>query len=239
MLIPIKDVPNCGVITHGNIKWTVIAREAKSIMCISNAVIEKRIYHSDSVNFQESLLYQWLNGDFLFSLFSDTTNNITNIISATYNPYNANDEYVGYMQLLTVDQYTRLKPNIPLINKWWWTSTPSEPNNYSLPLVYCIDNLGGVSKTFPLCTDIFVRPVCCIYNDVLVEYNEQEDNEENDAAAVVPTSLSSAEKLDVIKDELIDALEEKILCDRSVENLEKCISLYKKLVSFCILKERS
>ena len=211
--------------TMGGIAWTVIQTGADWVKCIASECVEERAFDAKNRNdFAASDICAYLNGEFLRRLIKAGAPE--EIFEYFHIDLTADDGLKNYgfdrvrVGLITCEEYRLLRGNIStLLNRWWWTATPSSPINSFVRIVHSNGTLGN---GFAYYGTYGVRPLCVLKSEILKSYLSGENAEEQAARSVKRAEYKAAEQ--EIKEVCKDALYQKIREDMRKLNVNDIIA---------------
>lgn len=144
------------VISFGNYKWQVLAKNKKQILLLSEELVEKQVYSSSaaSVNWERCTLRSYLNGEF-YNTFSDgekaviVDTKVSNKKSKKWGTKAGNDT-TDKIFLLSIDEFNKYSVNIdPKYNGetyWWWLRSPGLDDTHPAGVHFKtgLDESGGL-----------------------------------------------------------------------------------------------
>lgn len=149
--------------------WKILDITSAGYICLADS-IEERQFDSDSSNWENSNLRNYLNEEFLEKIVAEI--GLENIVPFERNllSLDGQTEYgkcEDKVSLLTVDEYRKYRSLIPNTKDyWWWLVSPwSTPcNDYDMS-VTVVSSAGGISHDF--CNfNLGVRPVCIFSSSI-------------------------------------------------------------------------
>lgn len=149
--------------------WKILDITSAGYICLADS-IEERQFDSDSSNWKNSNLRDYLNGEFFEKMVAEI--GLENIIPFERNLLSLDgqteyDRCEDKVSLLTVDEYRKYRSLIPNTEDyWWWLVSPwSTPCNDYKRTVAVVSSAGHVSNHF--CNLSFgVRPVCIFSSSI-------------------------------------------------------------------------
>lgn len=158
-----QDVQRGNTVTIAGKEWLVLKVEENKVYCLHKALLDNEKFDSDSSDWKESSLREYLNNEFYEELAEKIgTENILDI-PVNLLSLDGQTEYgscTDKVSLLTVDMYREYRDILPNMDKWWWLVTPfSTPCNDYDTLV-CVVSPGGNFDDYDCRNSIAVRPFC-------------------------------------------------------------------------------
>lgn len=157
--------------------WKILDITDKGYMCLADRLEESMEFDSDSNDWRNGDLREYLNGDFLEELSEVIGED--NIIQFQRDllSLDGQTEYgtcEDKVSLLTVDEYRKYRSLIPNTDEyWWWLITPwSTPCNDYKTSVTVVSSSGYINVSYCLCDGCYgVRPFC-IFSSAIFESKE-------------------------------------------------------------------
>lgn len=156
-------------------QWTILDITNKGYLCIADILKEEMEFDSDSNDWKESSLRNWLNDDFYKDLVKEIGKE--NIIEFERDllSLDGQDEYgscTDKASLLTVDEYRKYRKLLPNTGEWCWLLTPwsTKCNGYGRTLT--VVHPGGRVGICCCCYVSGVRPVC-IFSSAIFESEDE------------------------------------------------------------------
>lgn len=149
--------------------WEILDITSAGYICLADS-IEERQFDSDSSNWENSNLRDYLNEEFLEKIAAEI--GLENIVPFERNllSLDGQTEYgkcEDKVSLLTVDEYRKYRSLIPNTKDyWWWLVSPwSTPCNDYKRTVAVVSSAGDVYRN---CCDYSngVRPVCIFSSSI-------------------------------------------------------------------------
>lgn len=149
--------------------WKILDITSAGYICLADS-IEERQFDSDSSNWKNSNLRDYLNGEFFEKMVAEI--GLENIIPFERNLLSLDgqteyDRCEDKVSLLTVDEYRKYRSLIPNTEDyWWWLVSPwSTPCNDYKRTVAVVSSAGNVCSG---CCGIGrgVRPVCIFSSSI-------------------------------------------------------------------------
>lgn len=149
--------------------WKILDITSAGYICLADS-IEKRQFDSDSSNWKNSNLRDYLNEKFLEKIAAEI--GLENVVPFERDllSLDGQTEYGKYedkVSLLTVDEYRKYRSLIPNTKEyWWWLVSPwSTPcNDYDMS-VAVVSSAGDFSSNCCDC-NCGVRPVCIFSSSI-------------------------------------------------------------------------
>lgn len=149
--------------------WKILDITSAGYICLADS-IEERQFDSDSSNWKNSNLRDYLNGEFFEKMVAEI--GLENIIPFERNLLSLDgqteyDRCEDKVSLLTVDEYRKYRSLIPNTEDyWWWLVSPwSTPCNDYKRTVAVVSSAGDVNGN--CCDDCLgVRPVCIFSSSI-------------------------------------------------------------------------
>lgn len=150
--------------------WKILDITSAGYICLADS-IEERQFDSDSSNWKNSNLRDYLNGEFFEKMVAEI--GLENIIPFERNLLSLDgqteyDRCEDKVSLLTVDEYRKYRSLIPNTEDYWWWlvspwSTPCNDYKRTVAVVSPAGNIGGSN-----CGDGSrgVRPVCIFSSSI-------------------------------------------------------------------------
>lgn len=144
-------------------KWRILDIKHCGYVCLSDALDERKIFDSETNNWESSSLREYLNNDFYKKIVDEIGKENIRLFGRDLLSLDGQDEYgdcTDYVSLLSVDEYRQYRKLIPNNEQWWWLLTPwSTPcNGYETQVsvvspsgVICNVICGGINGVRPLC----------------------------------------------------------------------------------------
>jgi hypothetical protein len=156
-----QDLQRGNTVTIAGKEWLVLKVEDNKVYCLHKTLLENEKFDSDSNDWKESSLREYLNNEFYEELEIGTENILdipVNLLSL-----DGQTEYgscTDKVSLLTVDMYRENRDILPNMDKWWWLATPfSTPcNDYDTTV--CVVSPGGDVDYYYCDGNGAVRPFC-------------------------------------------------------------------------------
>lgn len=149
--------------------WKILDITSAGYICLADS-IEERQFDSDSSNWKNSNLRDYLNEEFLEKIAAEI--GLENIIPFERNllSLDGQTEYgkcEDKVSLLTVDEYRKYRSLIPNTEGyWWWLVSPwSTPCNDYERTVAVVSSAGGISN-YDCSISRGVRPVCIFSSSI-------------------------------------------------------------------------
>lgn len=144
-------------------KWRILDIKPCGYVCLSDALEERKIFDSETNNWESSSLREYLNNDFYKKIVDEIGEENILPFGRDLLSLDGQNEYgdcTDYVSLLSVDDYRQYRKLIPNIDKWWWLLTPwSTPCNGYKIQVLVVSPSGFIS--FSYCNgNRGVRPLC-------------------------------------------------------------------------------
>lgn len=149
--------------------WKILDITSAGYICLADS-IEERQFDSDSNNWKNSNLRDYLNEEFLEKIAAEI--GLENIVPFERDllSLDGQTEYgkcEDKFSLLTVDEYRKYRSLIPNTKDyWWWLISPwSTPCNDYKRTVAVVSSAGGFD--YDSCSnDVGVRPVCIFSSSI-------------------------------------------------------------------------
>lgn len=149
--------------------WKILDITSAGYICLADS-IEERQFDSDSNNWKNSNLRDYLNEEFLEKIAAEI--GLENIVPFERDllSLDGQTEYgkcEDKISLLTVDEYRKYRNLIPNTKDcWWWLVSPwSTPCNDYKRAVTVVSSAGDINSYF--CNNNFgVRPVCIFSSSI-------------------------------------------------------------------------
>lgn len=149
--------------------WKILDITSAGYICLADS-IEERQFDSDSSNWENSNLRDYLNGEFFEKMVAEI--GLENIIPFERNLLSLDgqteyDRCEDKVSLLTVDEYRKYRSLIPNTEDyWWWLVSPwSTPCNDYKRTVAVVSSAGIIINDF--CgLSRGVRPVCIFSSSI-------------------------------------------------------------------------
>ena len=149
--------------------WKILDITSAGYICLADS-IEERQFDSDSSNWKNSNLRDYLNEEFLEKIAAEI--GLENIVPFERDllSLDGQTEYgkcEDKFSLLTVDEYRKYRSLIPNTKDyWWWLVSPwSTPCNDYKRAVAVVSSAGSISCNYCF-DDIGVRPVCIFSSSI-------------------------------------------------------------------------
>lgn len=149
--------------------WKILDITSAGYICLADS-IEERQFDSDSSNWKNSNLRDYLNGEFFEKMVAEI--GLENIIPFERNLLSLDgqteyDRCEDKVSLLTVDEYRKYRSLIPNTEDyWWWLVSPwSTPCNDYKRTVAVVSSAGNFGN-YDCCGSIGVRPVCIFSSSI-------------------------------------------------------------------------
>lgn len=149
--------------------WKILDITSAGYICLADS-IEERQFDSDSSNWENSNLRDYLNEEFLEKIAAEI--GLENIVPFERNllSLDGQTEYgkcEDKVSLLTVDEYRKYRSLIPNTKDyWWWLVSPwSTPCNDYKRTVAVVSSAGFIINYDCNCND-GVRPVCIFSSSI-------------------------------------------------------------------------
>lgn len=149
--------------------WEILDITSAGYICLADS-IEERQFDSDSSNWENSNLRDYLNEEFLEKIAAEI--GLENIVPFERNllSLDGQTEYgkcEDKVSLLTVDEYRKYRSLIPNTKDyWWWLVSPwSTPCNDYKRTVAVVSSAGNIIN-FSCSNDGGVRPVCIFSSSI-------------------------------------------------------------------------
>lgn len=149
--------------------WKILDITSAGYICLADS-IEERQFDSDSSNWKNSNLRDYLNGEFFEKMVAEI--GLENIIPFERNLLSLDgqteyDRCEDKVSLLTVDEYRKYRSLIPNTEDyWWWLVSPwSTPCNDYKRTVAVVSSAGNVNCNY-CCGSNGVRPVCIFSSSI-------------------------------------------------------------------------
>lgn len=149
--------------------WKILDITSAGYICLADS-IEERQFDSDSSNWENSNLRDYLNEEFLEKIAAEI--GLENIVPFERNflSLDGQTEYgkcEDKVSLLTVDEYRKYRSLIPNTKDyWWWLVSPwSTPCNDYKRTVAVVSSAGCISNNDCNCNG-GVRPVCIFSSSI-------------------------------------------------------------------------
>lgn len=144
-------------------KWRILDIKPYGYVCLSDALEERKIFDSETNNWESSSLREYLNNDFYKKIVDEIGEENILPFGRDLLSLDGQNEYgdcTDYVSLLSVDDYRQYRKLIPNIDKWWWLLTPwSTPcNGYKIQV--SVVSLSGNFYRGNCCSGGGVRPLC-------------------------------------------------------------------------------
>lgn len=149
--------------------WKILDITSAGYICLADS-IEERQFDSDSSNWKNSNLRDYLNGEFFEKMVAEI--GLENIIPFERNLLSLDgqteyDRCEDKVSLLTVDEYRKYRSLIPNTEDyWWWLVSPwSTPCNDYKRTVAVVSSAGDFGSIGCNCSN-GVRPVCIFSSSI-------------------------------------------------------------------------
>lgn len=149
--------------------WKILDITSAGYICLADS-IEERQFDSDSSNWKNSNLRDYLNGEFFEKMVAEI--GLENIIPFERNLLSLDgqteyDRCEDKVSLLTVDEYRKYRSLIPNTEDyWWWLVSPwSTPCNDYKRTVAVVSSAGNIGID-GCCNSSGVRPVCIFSSSI-------------------------------------------------------------------------
>lgn len=149
--------------------WKILDITSAGYICLADS-IEERQFDSDSSNWKNSNLRDYLNGEFFEKMVAEI--GLENIIPFERNLLSLDgqteyDRCEDKVSLLTVDEYRKYRSLIPNTEDyWWWLVSPwSTPCNDYKRTVAVVSSAGNFGCNDCDCSN-GVRPVCIFSSSI-------------------------------------------------------------------------
>nr|DAR71936.1 MAG TPA: hypothetical protein [Caudoviricetes sp.] len=149
--------------------WKILDITSAGYICLADS-IEERQFDSDSSNWENSNLRDYLNEEFLEKIAAEI--GLENIVPFERNllSLDGQTEYgkcEDKVSLLTVDEYRKYRSLIPNTKDyWWWLVSPwSTPCNDYKRTVAVVSSAGDIDY-YGCNNDCGVRPVCIFSSSI-------------------------------------------------------------------------
>lgn len=149
--------------------WKILDITSAGYICLADS-IEERQFDSDSSNWENSNLRDYLNEEFLEKIAAEI--GLENIVPFERDllSLDGQTEYgkcEDKVSLLTVDEYRKYRSLIPNTKDYWWWlvspwSTPCNDYYMSVAVVSSAGNIGNCNGS----NDLGVRPVCIFSSSI-------------------------------------------------------------------------
>lgn len=149
--------------------WKILDITSAGYICLADS-IEERQFDSDSSNWENSNLRDYLNEEFLEKIAAEI--GLENIVPFERNllSLDGQTEYgkcEDKVSLLTVDEYRKYRSLIPNTKDYWWWlvspwSTPCNDYKRTVAVVSSAGDVGGDNCRY----DYGVRPVCIFSSSI-------------------------------------------------------------------------
>lgn len=145
-------------------KWRILDIKPYGYVCLSDSLEERKIFDSETNNWESSILREYLNNDFYKKIVDEIGKENILPFERDLLSLDGQTEYgicTDYVSLLSVDDYRQYRKLIPNIDKWWWLLTPwSTPCNGYETQVSDVSSSGDVG--YDICRNCNggVRPLC-------------------------------------------------------------------------------
>lgn len=149
--------------------WKILDITSAGYICLADS-IEERQFDSDSSNWENSNLRDYLNEEFLEKIAAEI--GLENIVPFERNllSLDGQTEYgkcEDKVSLLTVDEYRKYRSLIPNTKDYWWWlvspwSTPCNDYKRTVAVVSPAGDVGSISCD----NDFGVRPVCIFSSSI-------------------------------------------------------------------------
>lgn len=150
--------------------WKILDITSAGYICLADS-IEKRQFDSDSSNWKNSNLRDYLNGEFFEKMVAEI--GLENIIPFERNLLSLDgqteyDRCEDKVSLLTVDEYRKYRSLIPNTKDyWWWLVSPwSTPCNDYKRTVAIVSSAGYIDYDRCDYRGRGVRPVCIFSSSI-------------------------------------------------------------------------
>lgn len=144
-------------------KWRILDIKPCGYVCLSDGLKERKIFDSETNNWESSSLREYLNNDFYKKIVDEIGKENIRPFGRDLLSLDGQNEYgvcEDYVSILSVDDYRQYRNLIPNIDRWWWLLTPwSTPCNGYKIQVSVVSPSGGVVNYY--CSINYgVRPLC-------------------------------------------------------------------------------
>lgn len=150
--------------------WKILDITSAGYICLADS-IEERQFDSDSSNWKNSNLRDYLNGEFFEKMVAEI--GLENIIPFERNLLSLDgqteyDRCEDKVSLLTVDEYRKYRSLIPNTEDyWWWLVSPwSTPCNDYKRTVAVVSSAGSIFNRDCCVSSIGVHPVCIFSSSI-------------------------------------------------------------------------
>lgn len=144
-------------------KWRILDIKPYGYVCLSDALEERKIFDSETNNWESSSLREYLNNDFYKKIVNEIGKENILPFERDLLSLDGQTEYgdcTDYVSLLSVDDYRQYRKLIPNNEQWWWLFTPwSTPcNGYEIQV--SVVSPSGCFNCRNCYHDYGVRPLC-------------------------------------------------------------------------------
>lgn len=150
--------------------WKILDITSAGYICLADS-IEERQFDSDSNNWKNSNLRDYLNEEFLEKIAAEI--GLENIVPferdlLSLDGQTEYDQCEDKVSLLTVDEYRKYRSLIPNTKDyWWWLISPwSTPCNDYKRTVAVVSSAGDFNYFICNYGDLGVRPVCIFSSSI-------------------------------------------------------------------------
>jgi hypothetical protein len=158
-----QDAQRGNTVTVAGKEWLVLKVEDNKVYCLLKELLDSKKFDSDSSDWKESSLRDYLNDKFYEELAEKIA--AENILDIPVNllSLDGQTEYgscTDKVSLLTVDMYRENRDILPNMDKWWWLVTPFSTPCNDYETYVCVVSPGGFIDYFSCGSYYAVRPFC-------------------------------------------------------------------------------